>query len=523
MQVFTSVTVNYLPKARVLAESVKRFHPEATFHLMLSDAIPPELRESPGPFDTITHVEELPIKDIRQWIFKHTLVELCTAVKGPFCQKLMAEHPHDPVFYFDPDIVVLSSLEPLLASLREHDILLTPHQTEPDSATDAIMDNEICSLRHGIYNLGFLGLAPTAEGRRFADWWADRLLDFCYADIENGLFTDQRWVDLAPAFFPTVKIHRDPGCNVATWNLTNRRVTGATPYNLFVNGNPLCFFHFSGFDSGAQKIMLDKFGKHSPALFELRDWYVEQCERAEQGRLGTTAWAYGCFDNGVPITLHQRLLYRLRGDVRTVFPDPFLAQDINNSYYHWYLVEVTGDPLSENPGKLRDEVLRLRKEVRRLLQAQEKLTQLNAAVLATNESILSDNSVLAKAVDDINAVNQMIASAHAELCEAKQTLLSVNAETYDKTRSLAGELTLTQHSNESLAAELTFAQRNNESLAEELSLTQRRNDSLAELVSALQQHARGLGQELEGIRRSRSYRAARKMSALVNGVLRRSA
>ena len=37
MHVFTSVTANYLPKAAALAHSVKRVHPEAVFHVVLSD------------------------------------------------------------------------------------------------------------------------------------------------------------------------------------------------------------------------------------------------------------------------------------------------------------------------------------------------------------------------------------------------------------------------------------------------------------------------------------------------------
>jgi len=40
MHVFTSVTANYLPKAAALAHSITRVHPEATFHLVLSEDMP---------------------------------------------------------------------------------------------------------------------------------------------------------------------------------------------------------------------------------------------------------------------------------------------------------------------------------------------------------------------------------------------------------------------------------------------------------------------------------------------------
>jgi hypothetical protein len=121
----------------------------------------------------------------------------------------------------------------------------------PERTRDAILDNEFSVLRHGIYNLGFVAVSNTAEGRRFAEWWADRLKDFCYDDIPRGLFTDQRWVDLAPAYFDSVRILRSPQYNVCTWNLTHRTVNGSFARGFTVNGLPLVFYHFSGLDSGA--------------------------------------------------------------------------------------------------------------------------------------------------------------------------------------------------------------------------------------------------------------------------------
>ena len=108
MQVFTSAALNYVPKARVLAHSVKRHHPEAKFHLVLCDPLPAWLAQSPEPFDTILPVEQLPIPDVRRWIFFHNLVELCTAVKGAAARAIMQEHPGEPVLYFDPDIVLFA-------------------------------------------------------------------------------------------------------------------------------------------------------------------------------------------------------------------------------------------------------------------------------------------------------------------------------------------------------------------------------------------------------------------------------
>jgi hypothetical protein len=359
MQAFTSVSLNYLPKARVLAETLKRQHPEAGFHLVLADYLPEWLAAAPAPFDSIIQVEQLPLANVKGWIFQHSLVELCTAVKGAAYRVLAERYPGEPLLYFDPDIVVLDRLEHLLAELRRADILLTPHLLEPEDSLDAVLDNEVCALKHGVYNLGFLGVAPTSEGRRFIHWWAERLNTLCYDEIERGLFTDQRWIDLAPAFFPTVGIIRDPGCNVATWNLTRRMVTGSLAEGLQANGRPLVFFHFSGFDNGAQKIMLDKFGGNNPVLYELRDWYVQQCRRTGQEELGQTPWAYNSFDNGKPITAGHRRTYRERLDVQRAFPNPTATGDVSHSYYHWY-----GQEQPPVPAAPRDELWRQLVEVR---------------------------------------------------------------------------------------------------------------------------------------------------------------
>ena len=205
---FTSVTSNYIPKARVLAESVKRVDPSVCFHLLLSDAPPVGFDLDNEPFDKLILVTDLPIDNFKPWIFSHRLVELCTAVKGTALEWIFAQHDAQKVFYFDPDIAVFGRLEELVQELDNNSILLTPHQTDPEISLKGIIDNEICSLRHGVFNLGFVGVANTGEGRRFARWWRDRLLHFCHDDHPRSLFTDQKWVNLAPCMFDEVKVRR---------------------------------------------------------------------------------------------------------------------------------------------------------------------------------------------------------------------------------------------------------------------------------------------------------------------------
>ena len=284
-------------------------------------------------------LRDLGLEDPRAWAFTHTVVELCTAVKGRAASQLLARDQTSRVFYFDPDMVVFGRFDELEQALSAVSILLTPHQTEPEIEYEAIMDNEMASLKHGVFNMGFVGIADTPEGRRFAAWWADRLTDFCLDDIGRGLFTDQKWANLIPCFFDDYRVLRSPAFNVATWNITTRLVTGSVKEGVEVNGEPLGFYHFSGFDSGDQALMLNKYGADSPTLSELRKWYIEVCEAEGQSAAATLPYGYGAYDNGVAIKPAERRLYRTRADLRKAFPDPFSSVP-RGGYRGWYETNV---------------------------------------------------------------------------------------------------------------------------------------------------------------------------------------
>ena len=369
VHLFTSITANYIPKVRVLANSLKKFHPDYQLHVILSDKIPRQIDVFNEPFDSIITINELPIPDLNRWIFKHSLVEMCTGVKGFAFKEIINRHSPSHVFFFDPDIVILSPIDSLIEKLNKNSILLTPHQTQPEESDRAIRDNEICMLKHGTFNLGFLGIRPTqnSEALKFVDWWTNRLQNYCYDDKINGLFTDQKWVDLAPSFFSDLCITREPIYNVATWNLTHRIATGSLKDGININGKPICFYHFSGFDSGSQEIMLKEYGKHSPVLFDLRDWYTQQCLLFGQHEMGGLQCAYDFFSNSEKITQLQRIIYRSRKDLQSAFPDPFDASDVNKSYFHWFSQsgnDCMNDAFnSESPEVLRSELTRLKEEL----------------------------------------------------------------------------------------------------------------------------------------------------------------
>jgi hypothetical protein len=332
---FTSVNAAYLAKAHVLASTLKRFHPEAEFHLVLAESRAPLPLFVSDPFDKVIDLRDLGLESDRAWLFKHSVVEMCTALKGIYLRRLLEDRANEVVLYFDPDIAIVGPLTPVFEGLAQGSVVLTPHQLGPDEDFEAIIDNEVCALRHGAFNLGFLGVRNGPTGIALANWWEARMSSFCQIDYSRGLFTDQRWFDLVPALFEGVVVLRHPGLDVATWNLSRRRLEGTSPFAVHVNGEPLLFFHFSGFDSGSQLVMSVKYGRDMPVAFALRTWYIRACFEANQGR-EERRWTYDYFDNGARITMLHRSLYRNEPGLQSLFPDPFATNDCSQSYYCWF-------------------------------------------------------------------------------------------------------------------------------------------------------------------------------------------
>ena len=194
---------------------------------------------------------------------------------------------------------------------------------------------------------------------RFARWWEKRLLNFCFDDVPQGLFTDQRWCDFVPAFFPTSHIVRDIGCNVATWNIRYRPITREDGQFL-AGGEPLRFYHFTGFDSGNNfNDLLKRFAKGCPAAFELWEEYGEALSRFGRDDPSLHHWAFDRFDNGHVISKRARRSYRSDFDLQSRYPDPFDSSS-EDSFFSWC---SENDRLDDRKADPEEEMYRLQREL----------------------------------------------------------------------------------------------------------------------------------------------------------------
>lgn len=188
----TIVSNNYLALARVFAESYKEHHPGAEVYVCVVDRAAPEIRYQEFPF-TVIFAEDLGIPAFLNLAFRYGILELNTAVKPYLLAYLNDEIGLDKAFYFDPDILVLSTLTSLEQQLQRSTMVLTPHITEP--LDDAQRPSERIILMSGVYNLGFLGMRLNDETSGFLKWWQERLYRYGLHDIHNGFSLINRgWI-----------------------------------------------------------------------------------------------------------------------------------------------------------------------------------------------------------------------------------------------------------------------------------------------------------------------------------------
>lgn len=330
MRFCTIIASNYLAFARVLGASLRAHHPEASFSVLVIDGEPIDLRPE-DDFEVLGPNEiGLSPDEFRHMAAIYSVTELATAVKPSLLLTLL-DAGGGTVCYLDPDIELFGRLSELDDLAALHGMVLTPHTTAPIPDDGKLMAEKTLLLA-GVYNLGFI--AVSGRGRPFLEWWKDRLRRDCRVAVEEGIFVDQKWVDLASTCFDRF-VMTDPGWNVAYWNLHGRWVAHG-PEGLLVNGRPLRFFHFSGFSplhphrlskhqGDAPRIRL---AEH-PAVAQLCVRYAEKLLSAGYLDWASRPYRFDYTATGIPFDNRMRHLYRAEldalepdGDLASL-PDPF--------------------------------------------------------------------------------------------------------------------------------------------------------------------------------------------------------
>jgi len=314
----TIVTKSHLAYARALARSLEVHNPHSKLFVLLADQKEGFIDIANEPFELI-EIEDLnDQEDIQKMCFYYTPSELCFCLRAWLHEYMFQKTSYEKWIYFDSDIIVYHSLKEISDQLDNLSIMLSPHliSTDPPPSIDVkeIRRLESYLLRNGgIYNGGFLALRKTEESKDFIKWFKEhlRLYGFDNRPMQSG---DQFWITCVPLYFKEVAVLRHPGANLAYWNLYERNVEKDRSGDITVNGEPLIFFHFAGFDMKSPP-KLTKYA-HPPNLLIIPTPIKEIAGKyhrllIENGYEETInyPYAFAKFKNGKAIAPMMRRLY----------------------------------------------------------------------------------------------------------------------------------------------------------------------------------------------------------------------
>jgi glycosyltransferase involved in cell wall biosynthesis len=344
LNVCTIIAKNYLAHARVLGRSLAATHPGTRLQTLVIDDFTGYIDPAQEPFDILTP-EDVGCDAFVHMALRYSVLELSTAVKPWLLRHLLAR-TGEPVTYLDPDIQVFGSLQTLEERAAAHGVVLIPHNSKP-IPQDGRRPSQVDVMIAGIYNLGYVSLAPGPEVEQLLDWWADRLRRDCRVDPMWGYFVDQRWFDLAPGFLSDLAIVRDPEFNLAYWNLHERTLEHRDG-TYTVDGRPLGFFHFSGFDPLRPSVLSrhqDRVDVEShPVLAGLLEQYAQTV--MAEGHDTSRRWPYefSVLGDGTPLDDKLRDLFdQYATEHDDDVPSPFTLAGIQR-FDEWLRQPAPGAP-----------------------------------------------------------------------------------------------------------------------------------------------------------------------------------
>jgi hypothetical protein len=239
--VFTIISRNYAAHAATLMASVRQVEPDVHRVVVVTDGLPASGK-----------LRDVEILDAASFVpafatmaLYYDALELNTAVKPDCFLELLSRPAVERVIYLDPDIYFYGALDAVWSALETSSLVMTPHLRRPSA--DFEEPSDLTILRSGVHNLGFLGVKRSDPVIAFIQWWRERCRFDCRVAFDEGVFTDQRWMDLAPSFVRDARLLRQPGLNAAYWNISGSALSN-TDGRWTIDGALLIFFHFSGFD-----------------------------------------------------------------------------------------------------------------------------------------------------------------------------------------------------------------------------------------------------------------------------------
>jgi len=274
-------TRNHLPYAKLTARTFLQHHPHFSAFLLMVDGEPGDAALFPE--GRTVFLSDLGLRNAACYRNKFDAAQFANALKPVFLQYLRGFAA--TAIYLDSDIAVFSRMHELIDLLESSDLVLVPHMLTPAPQPERldVHPSRADTYCAGLINGGCLAL-NLAHCGKFLTLWQEM-------NFAPGAFygypvpqTDQQHLNWALVVMPGVAVLRSTRYNVAYWNLHERNLrlesVAGDASRFEVDGEPLAFFHFSGYDVTDRLCISRHDQRHSvynfPGVADLLNWYSDR-------------------------------------------------------------------------------------------------------------------------------------------------------------------------------------------------------------------------------------------------------
>lgn len=164
--------------------------------------------------------------------------EYAWTVKASVMLHLFNNFPQiDHIVWLDGDTFFYSDPQPIFEEWGSQSIVLTEEKWSEA--------NKKRRYTRGIFNTGFMGFKRDNHALNCLSWFREKLIQWCYDRLEDGLWSDQLYVNDWPTRFQA-GIIKNLGVNVGPCIIQDCSLTKKGE-DFYVNGEKLIFYHSYGF------------------------------------------------------------------------------------------------------------------------------------------------------------------------------------------------------------------------------------------------------------------------------------
>ncbi len=270
MNLCTLFDSNYIDRALVMYDSLTNVCDNfVLFVIAFDEPCLNALRELDPAHMTVIYYDEFEDNELRKAKSNRSRREFLWTCSGYCIRYLMKRYNLSDLTYIDSDLYFYSSPERALNSFLDSncDAAIISHRFSNHP------ENIYTAETYGKYCVEFNTFKNTPNGMVILNWWINKCIECCTETAKDGLFGDQKYLDMFKELFEGVYVYDDFGMGIAPWNIDEYVQKGDLIKNKLTHEcGKLVFYHYHSLDvfpDGSSNIrVFIRPGHHDKSLVE---------------------------------------------------------------------------------------------------------------------------------------------------------------------------------------------------------------------------------------------------------------